>query len=72
MREIYLKEGVRLSKNKSANDRGRLTDNALHFGHQATGRRRGGLLGEVARVEHVVHRGPMLAVVEQLIMLGIL
>lgn len=49
-----------------------LTDNALHFGHQATNRAGGGLLREVTGVENVVHRGPMLTVVEQLVVLGVL
>lgn len=49
-----------------------LTDDALDFGHQATGWRRWGLFREVTRVEDIVHRSAVLAVVEQLIMLGIL
>ena len=49
-----------------------LTDNALHFGHQATGRAGQSLLREVTGVEHVVHRGPMLTVVEQLVVFGVL
>lgn len=48
------------------------TDDALDFGHQATGWRRRGLLREVTGVEDVVHRGAVLAVVEQLVMLGVL
>lgn len=48
------------------------TDDALDFSHQAAGWRRRGLLREITGVEDVVHRGAVLAVVEQLIMLGIL
>lgn len=48
------------------------TYDALHFSHQAAGWRRRGLLREVTGVEDVVHRGAVLAVVEQLVVLGIL
>lgn len=44
----------------------------MDFGHQAAGWRRRGLLREITGVEDVVHRGAVLAVVEQLVMLGIL
>lgn len=47
-------------------------DDALHFSHEATRGRRRGLFREITGVEHVVHRGAVLAVVEQLVMLGVL
>lgn len=49
-----------------------LTDNALHLDHRAAGRGGVCLLGEVAGVQHVVHRGPVLTVVQKLILLGVL
>lgn len=49
-----------------------LTDNALDFGDQATRWRRGGFLREVTGVEDVVDRRAVLAVVQQLVMLGVL
>lgn len=53
-------------------DKDVLTDNALDLGHEAAGRRQRGFLREVTRIQDVVNRCAMLAVVEQLIMLGIL
>lgn len=59
-------------KNEENTEREGLTDDPLHFGHQATRWRRRGLLREVTGVEDVVHRRAVLAVVEQLVMLGVL
>lgn len=59
-------------KKKPSKTQDRLTDDPLHFGHQATRWRRRGLLREVTGVEDVVHRGAVLAVVKQLVMLRVL
>lgn len=56
----------------SETQNGGLTDDPLHLGHQATGWRRRGFLRKVTGVQDVVHRRAVLAVVEQLVMLGVL